>query len=146
MKLDYDYINPITGKKTVIMEGDRMLCVETGYHTFKGWNEVGMGDEVFFNSSPKSVRNSRFVDDLGQVWYKITLFTDSIVLYPTLYDGWEVNQFRDLEEGEEPKDKLQRIQNGKIQIIDAKNAIYFHEFVDALAEFDKRRLEQKNEL
>lgn len=144
MKLDYDYINPITGKKTVIMEGDRMLCVETGYHTFKGWNEVDKGDEIFFDISPEPVRNSRFVDETGQIWYKIILFTDSIILQPTLYDGWEVNQFRDLKDNEEIEGRLQRIQNGKVQIIDSNDAVYFHEFSEALAEFDKRRLEQKN--
>jgi len=143
MKLTYDYINPMTGKKTVLLEGDRMLCVETGYHTFKGWNERDQLHIPFekYCSDPTYV--SKFIDDLGQVWYKITLFTDSIVLQPTLNDGWEVNAFRDLEEGEKPLDKLQRVQGDKIQVLDPECSKKFSDFSDALNEFDKLRLENE---
>lgn len=140
MKLTYDYINPITGKKTVLLEGDRMMCVETGYHTFKGWNEMDQLHVPFENASPDEVVQSKFVDDLGQVWFKITLFTDTIVLQP-MKGGWEVNQFRDLKEGEEPKDFLQRVQADKIQVLDPEFAQWFEDFADAINEFDKRRLE-----
>jgi len=142
MKLLYDYINPMTGKKTVLLEGDRMMCVETGIHTHRGWNEKDRGHLPFekYCSDPTYV--SKFVDDLGQVWYKITLFTDSIVLQPTLGDGWEVNSFRDLEEGEIPGDRLQRVQGEKVQILDPQCAKYFSEFDEALDEFDKLRLKE----
>lgn len=140
MKLTYDCVNPMTGKKTVLLEGDRMMCVETGYHTHRGWNEMDQLDRLFYESSPDPVRNSRFVDDTGQIWYLITLFTDSIVLRPTSFPDWEVNAFRDLKEGEEPGDKLQRVQGDKIQVLDPKTAIYCNRFEDALNEFDKLRL------
>lgn len=142
MKLTYDYINPMTGKKTVLLEGDRMMCVETGYHTIKGWNEVDQGHLPFENMSPDEVLRSKFTDDLGQIWYKITLFTDSIVLQPTLNDGWEVNAFRDLNEGEEPLDKLQRVQGEKVQILDPECSKKFSDFSEAVNEFDKLRLEE----
>jgi len=144
MKLTFDYINPMTGKKTVLLEGDRMLCVETGYHTFKGWNERDQLHIPFEQSSPDEIIRSKFTDDLGQVWFKITLFTDTIVLKPDVdTDGWIVNQFRDLYTDEIPGDKLQRVQGDKIQVLDPKTAIYCNRFEDALNEFDKLRLENE---
>lgn len=140
MKLTFDYINPMTGKKTVLLEGDRMMCVETGYHTHRGWNEMDQLDCSFYESSPDPVRNSRFVDDTGQIWYLITLFTDSNVLQP-IEGGWEVNAFRDLRDGEEPKDLLQRVQGDKVQVLDPECSKKFSDFSEALNEFDKLRLE-----
>ena len=143
MKLLYDYINPMTGKKTVLLEGDRMMCVESGYHTHRGWNEKDQGHLPFekYCSDPTYV--SKFVDDKGQIWYKITLLTDSIVLQPTLTDEWELNQFRDLNEGEEPLDKLQRVQGNKIQVLDPESSKKFSNFEEALNEFDKLRLNER---
>lgn len=151
MKLSYDYINPITGRKTVLLEGDRMMCVETGYHTFKGWNEMDQLDELFFQSSPDVVRNSRFVDDTGQIWYLITLFTDTIMLKPEYdqeYDqhSWVVNQFRDLYTDEVPGEKLQKQfkvgDHTYIQVLDPLCEKHFSDFSEALNEFDKLRLKE----
>lgn len=152
MKLTFDYINPITGRKTVLLEGDRMMCVETGYHTFRGWNEADQFDRSFYESSPDEVRSSRFVDSLGQFWYKITLFTDTIVLKPEYdreYDqwGWAVNQFRDLYIDEVPGEKLQKQfklgDHTYIQVLDPLCEKHFLTFEEALNEFDKLRLENE---
>lgn len=145
MKLTYDYVNPMTGRKTVLMEGDQMLCVETGYHTFKGWNESDLGHLTFEQNSPEEVVESKFVDNLGQFWFKITLFTDSVVLRPeSNSNGWIVNQFRDLYIDELPGDKIQRIQknvNGTeiVQVLDPLCEKHFSSFEEALNEFDKLR-------
>jgi hypothetical protein len=142
MKLTYDYINPMTGKKTVLLEDDRMMCAETGYHTFKGWNERDMLHVPFERECSDAVFNSEFVDDFGQVWFKITLLTNSVSLQPTIDYKWEVNKFRDLEDGELPLNKLQRQQGNRIQVLDPNCAKYFDEFSDAICEFDKLRLEE----
>lgn len=148
MKLTYDYINPITGRKTVLLEGDRMMCVETGYHTIKGWNEVDQTHLAFESMSPDEVLRSKFTDDLGQIWFKITMFTDTILLKPDVdTDGWIVNQFRDLYPEERPKDLLQKQfkagDHTYIQVLDPLCEKHFFTFEEALNEFDKLRLENE---
>lgn len=107
MKLTYDEISPITGNLSVLIEYDDDVCIkfdiESGYTTREGWIDGTPQVEAFEFACPEHLKDTRFVDSGGQVWYKITLLAGDVMMYPDVYDGdsmWIVGKLRKLEDGE----------------------------------------------
>lgn len=150
MKLNPDELSPITGNLCVFVEWDdnvkefTKLCMESGYHTYDSWKDGSESVQRFSNQSPNFINESAIVDESGQVWFKITMLTDSTILCSE-EDGWKVNSFRNLLPDESPGDKIQRISKNIlgeeiIQILDENWATNFtkEEFEKATIEFFKR--------
>jgi hypothetical protein len=135
MRLNYDRVSPITGKMTVLDEFDELtntvmsLDMETGYQTYDDWIEGGEAIERFEETSPDIVLETRFVESKSrQVWYKTTLFSRGIVLYP---DGkkWKVSQFKPAGDNPTPAFTWATMKIGEdVFVMDDTNAIEFGEF------------------
>lgn len=151
MRLDYDELSPITGRKTVLKERDEnlqedmFLCMETGYHTYSSWKLGSFNQEEFDKKSPEFIQESKFIDENNQVWYKVTMMTRDVVLCPEDF-GWKVNSFRDLyiDEVPEPHLLMKVVKNAAgqefKQVLDDNLAVNFleNQFEDAVIEFHRR--------
>lgn len=159
MKLSYDEISPITGNMSVLFEEDESgywtkICMESGYTTQQGWVDGDPEINAFEFACPSHVKETRFVDWSDQVWYKITLSSGDIMLYPDVYDGdsmWFVGKWRKLGDDETTDDRF--IQVRKIDgkevpyVFDSEHAEIFEEtaFPDAYDHFNKLVNEQYND-
>lgn len=152
MRLNYDDVNPFTGKQTVMVEWDEnaqqnmKLCMETGYHTFDKWIVDIDGNPLFDDLKnftricPDEVHVTAKCDLSGQVWFKIVMQTRDHVLYPDS-ETWVVSTWRFVEDDETIDEGVPRIEvDGKFKILDNKTSTIFKEdeFEDATIEFHKR--------
>jgi hypothetical protein len=153
LKLDYDEISPITGRKTVLVEeeefsGDSVkLCMETGYQTYERLWKVE-NEEIIANLEnqfPYQVVDSKFIDSNDNVWYKSFLISPNVLLYP---DGktWKVSFLIDLDPGNGVPIQVPTSENTfAIKFLDeATSSVYKEtEFEDALFEFQRRITEKR---
>lgn len=157
MKLSYDEISPITGDMSVLFEEDESghwtkICMESGYTTQYGWINGELETAAFEFVCLPHVRETRTVI-AGQVWYKITLSSGDIMLYPDVYDGdsmWFVGKWIKLEDDETIDNRfiqVRKIDNKDVPyIVDSDHAEIFEEtaFADAYDYFNKLVNEQHN--
>lgn len=153
MKLTYDEISPISGNKSILVEYDEgigwmKICMDTGYSTQEEWIDGSPQCEAFEFACPEHIKNTKFVDLTGQVWYKLTLCSGDVMLYSDVYDGdpmWFVGKWRDLYIDELLSDKYmiryeKNIIGGEIaRVFDNKYAMIFEDtnFADAYNNFNK---------
>lgn len=156
MRLNYDEINPFTGRQTVLVEWDEnaqqnmKLCMETGYHTFDRWCVDANGNPVFGDLKkftqycPDEVYVTHKCDSNGFVWFKIVMQTRDHVLYPW-NDGdsqiWKVSSWRFAEDNEIVDEGVPKIEiAGKYKILDNMTSSIYDEnaFEDATIEFHRR--------
>jgi hypothetical protein len=91
MKLSYDSISPFTGNAAVLEEPvsrdvTLMLCMDTGYHTYKGWLTPDSDAMIEFETNmADSSKNSKKIAD-GLVWYyyAITDMDNCVSLIPNI--------------------------------------------------------------
>lgn len=134
------------------------FCTESGYTTQIGWRlimaENSEDIDRFESTCPDHIKDTKFEDIFGQVWYKITLTSGDIMLYPDVYDGdsmWFVGKWRKLGDDETTGDRF--IQVRKIDgkevpyVFDSERAEIFEEtaFPDAYNHFNKLVNEQYND-
>lgn len=146
MHLTYDKISPITQNKCVLVEFDEYgvetsLCMETGYQTYSLWLEGSDELKRFEETSPEIVLNTKFVEPSGQVWYKTTIFSNGVVLYPDKVDGvevWKVGRFKEFVEGQTIKFNWATMErNSKLFVLDDDGALVFgaRDFETAMVNF-----------
>ena len=103
MKLDYDDISPITGNKSVLREYDPVLkdtvkmCMESGYQTYlKAWRTDNANFlEEYESTLPVNIKETKFEDSSGNVWYKTVLQSPRVLLFPDA-DVWCVVELVDV--------------------------------------------------
>jgi len=142
MNWDYDKKSPITGNKSVMVEDDTELCLESGYQ-FDG--SIQTWWQEYEEKCPDIIKDSVFIDSDARRWYKSMLFSRDSLLVP-VENGWEVNTFRDLYVDElengaryEMMREIMTADNRKlIEVLDPNQARHFIEFIEALDEFTKR--------
>lgn len=151
IKFDYDKISPITGNKSVIVTTEEEMCMESGYLSSNGMH-LKNSEQIreFEAGAPSILRETRFVESSGKVWYKLLATQGNHVIYPEIYDGdpiWKVGQYRDLKENEVagPKRLNQVISNEKVRVIDDENSMIFEEFPEAYDYFYKLINTDRNE-
>lgn len=153
MKLDYDAISPFTGNKSVLIEPDLIsghaiaTCMDTGYYTYNVWKDGSEFVERFEETCPQIVKDTKFIDSDGLVWYKTVGMCPSCALYPALGEDeilWKVSKLRDVLVGEEPESNLTLIipideQQAVTKILDENTTVTFKEleFKDAMDYFFK---------
>lgn len=159
MKLSYDGISPFTGNMDVLIEHDddgnwTKLCMQTGYTTQRWWTLYSEDKDRFESVCPDHIKDTKFEDSFGNVWYKITLTSGDIMLYPDVYDGdsmWFVGKWRKLGDNERTDNRFVQVRkiNGKEvpYIFDVETATMFEEtaFPDAYDHFNKLVNEQYND-
>lgn len=151
MRLNYDAISPITGRKTVLVEFDEqsgqevLLCMETGYQTYTNWIQGSEELEAFEEKSPDCVLETCFVEpENKQVWYKTTMFRAGKILYP---DGevWKVATFKPFQENTDDRFgwAVMKIKED-VFIPDDENATVFdqNQFEDAFFDLYSSVMEQ----
>jgi hypothetical protein len=98
MRLVFDEISPITGRKTVLVEADETmqdhvkLCMETGYQTcVRKWVEGSETLAEHETKVPDIVLRRRFVEEgTNNVWFLSVLFCQNVVLTPVDHgDGYQ---------------------------------------------------------
>lgn len=95
LRLDYDEYSPITGEKTVLVEYDPILedtckfCMKSGYETYESWTVRNAEILKYEEQLPDIIRNSKKIDSNGNIWYKTTMNTRNVILYPKL-NTWVV--------------------------------------------------------
>ena len=134
MKWNYDKISPITGNKSEVVSGESELCLETGYEKFTGQNL-----DIFLQVAPEVVRDSEVTDSLGQKWFKTLRFSPNSILVP-VFNGWEVNTFRNLGTDEVNSYEVVRVQKDIVrgeyeQVLDPNQASHYLSFLEAFEEF-----------
>lgn len=155
MRLNYDEISPITGNMCVMVEPDSTknqnmkLCMESGYQTFDSWKDGSEIVEKFLSVSPQLIQHSAVVDENGNVWVKVIMMTQDVVLNPDLRekeDGtyeeiWKVSSFTLLDEGVTPEPNIVSVKVGdRFKVLDESTSMCFgeFEFEDATIEFYSR--------
>lgn len=143
MKLSYDEISPLTGMQTVLVEDDTKMCMVSGYMTHTDWIVGTPQIDAFEFACPEHLKDSRFVSENGQVWYKVVLIQGNTILYPDMIGGdsyWIVGAWR----GRRPEESLDdrymiRFENGEPKILDTDTSKTFKEaeFEDAYDYFQK---------
>ena len=86
-------ISPITGNRCVYTEPDELgymkLCMESGYQYFYGYDSGSRQCLDHEEMTPKIIKDTKFVDNEGRIWYKTMSMTSSTILYPDP-SGWVV--------------------------------------------------------
>lgn len=142
MRLDYDTINPFTGRKTVFVEDETLFCVETGYAANVSFRVDSEVIKIFESGAPTAVVEFRQSD--GElVWYPTFQVQGNIALYPDNYDGdlvWKVGRYIFDTDLEVPPYYCQYRQDGDQTyryILDDQNSRIFETFTEAYDEFNK---------
>ena len=142
MRLDYDTINPFTGRKTVLIEENTLFCTETGYAANVAFGVDSEVIKIFESGAPPAVIEFKQSD--GElVWYPIFQVQGNIALYPDNYDGdlvWKVGRYILDTDLEVPPYYCQYRKDGEETdryILDDKNSAIFETFTEAYDEFNK---------
>lgn len=69
--------SPISNKKSLLQEDDLLLCFDSGYHRYLNWDL-----EIFESKSPDEIVKTKFIDQDGNTWFKLTMFTETLALLP----------------------------------------------------------------
>lgn len=69
--------SPITQTKSLLQEDDLLLCFDSGYHRYLNWDL-----ETFISKSPDEIIKTKFIDQDGNSWFKISMFTKTLALFP----------------------------------------------------------------
>lgn len=114
MKLDFDAISPISGKKSVFENYDSVtgtilaLCMESGYHTIKPLWKYGTDAVNSIESHiPKEYSNVKFIDDENYVWYPYMVINSKAmaILKPNIEGKnieWAVAELTTTDDGSAP--------------------------------------------
>lgn len=114
LKLNYDEISPFTGELVVLVEYDNTvndtvkICMRTGYQTYlKTWTIFNSDYLAEYEAQlPYNIRDSKYCDESGNVWYKTVLQSPSALLFPDPDDSgkdrWCVMPLVTLPTGNDP--------------------------------------------
>jgi hypothetical protein len=136
MKLSFDSISPITGNLCVIEEfddlyGNTKLCIESGYQYCEKY------DENFEQVCPQIIKDTKFVDEKGQNWYKLIIVSPNLVLIPTNQSEWKVVGVRKITVDEDITNaEVTLISGDDVYVLDTTTELVFDVFVDALNNFN----------
>jgi uncharacterized protein YlzI (FlbEa/FlbD family) len=93
--------------------------------------------EQIESTYPEIIRDSKFIDDKGRVWYKIIIMTSSLVLHPVSETHWAITSFKPIEDYQNiPETDITLVNNGNVFVLDTNRSLILDNFYDAYDKFN----------